>query len=67
MIVLHPTQEQYDALNGYTNGVYRLEFVKDGSDRWVVGTNVLTHPAYSAIHNDLDALERIEFTPLPTE
>jgi len=67
MIVLHPNTEQYNALDGYRNGNSILKFVKDGSDRWIVGLNVLNDPKFSAIHDQLEQLERIEYTPIPEE
>jgi hypothetical protein len=65
MIVLTPNSEQYQALNNYTNGLSKLEFVKDGADKWIVGLNVLTDPVFIEIYDQLDLLERIEFTPIP--
>lgn len=67
MIVLHPNNQQYKALNGYRNGNAILLFVKDGSDRWIVGTNVLNDPKFAEIHDALNELERIEYTPFPPE
>lgn len=63
MIVLHPNEEQYKALNGYTNGVYKLIFAIDGSGRYIVGLEVLDEPKFSEIHEQLLQLERIEYTP----
>lgn len=63
MIVLMATQEQYNNLNGYVNGPNELLFVKDGSDRWIVGTEILEDPAFSEIHVQLEELERVEYTP----
>lgn len=63
MIVLHPNTEQYNALNGYTKNSSRLEFVKDGSNKWIVGLEVLNDPNFSEIHDQLNELERIEYTP----
>jgi hypothetical protein len=65
MIVLHPNTEQYTALNGYTNNASELLFVKDGSDRWIVGLEVLNDTNFEAIHDQLNELERIEYTPFP--
>jgi hypothetical protein len=65
MIVLHPNLEQYNALNGYKNNASELIFVKDGSDRWIVGLEVLDDPNFSEIHDQLNELERIEYTPFP--
>jgi len=67
MIVLHPNTGQYNALDGYRNGNSVLKFVKDGSDKWIVGLNVLTDPKFEAIRNQLNQLERIEYTPIPDE
>jgi hypothetical protein len=63
MIVLHPNEEQYNALNGYKNNASELLFVKDGSDRFIVGIEVLDDPNFSEIREQLDELERIEYTP----
>jgi hypothetical protein len=65
MIVLHPNETQYNALNGYKNKSSELLFVKDGSDRWIVGLEVLNDPNFADIHEQLDELERIEYTPIP--
>jgi hypothetical protein len=65
MIVLNPNTEQYNALNGYRYNSSELLFVKDGSDRWIVGTEVLNDPNFAEIHDQLEQLERIEYTPVP--
>jgi hypothetical protein len=65
MIVLHPNTEQYNALNGYKYKSSELLFVKDGSNRWIVGTQVLKDPHFAEIHEQLEQLERIEYTPFP--
>jgi hypothetical protein len=65
MTVLHPNLEQYTALNGYKNNASELLFVKDGSDRWIVGLEVLNDPNFLEIHDQLNELERIEYTPFP--
>jgi hypothetical protein len=67
MIVLHPNNEQYTLLNGYRHNSSELLFVKDGSGRWIVGTEVLNDPNFIEIHDQLNELERIEFTPFPDE
>jgi hypothetical protein len=67
MIVLHPNAEQYTALNGYRYKSSELLFVKDGSDRWIVGLQVLNDPNFAEIHDQLNELERIEYTPIPEE
>jgi hypothetical protein len=65
IIVLHPNAEQYNALNGYMHNSSELLFVKDGSDRWIVGLEVLNDSNFAEIHDQLDQLERIEYTPPP--
>ena len=65
MLVLHPNLEQYNTLNGYKNNASELLFVKDGSDRWIVGLEVLNDPNFSEIYDQLNELERIEYTPFP--
>jgi hypothetical protein len=63
IIVLHSNTEQYTALNGYKNKSSELLFVKDGSDRWIVGLEVLKDPNFAEIHDQLQELERIQYTP----
>lgn len=65
MIVLHPNPKQYDDLNGYRHNSSELLFVKDGSDRWIVGLEVLNDDNFAEIHDQLEQLERIEYTPIP--
>jgi hypothetical protein len=65
IIVLHPNEQQYNALNGYKHNSSELLFVKDGSDRWIVGLQVLDDFNFAEIHDQLEQLERIEFTPFP--
>ena len=65
MIVLHPNTEQYNALNGYKYKSSELLFVVDGSGRYIVGTQVLNDPNFVAIHDQLNELERIQYTPVP--
>ena len=63
MIVLHPNTKQYNALNGYKHNAAELLFVLDGSGRYIVGLEVLNDPNFSEIHDQLNELERIEYTP----
>jgi hypothetical protein len=65
MIVLHPNTEQYNALNGYVHNSSELLFVLDGSDRWIVGLQVLDDANFAEIHDQLEQLERIQYTPPP--
>jgi hypothetical protein len=61
--VLTPNSEQFNSLNGYRNGLHRIEFVLDGRGRYIVGLEVLTHYAFAEIREQLNQLERIEYTP----
>lgn len=63
MIVLKATQEQFNALNGYSNKRRKLNFGIDSNNNRVVGVGVLTNPYYKEIHDQLNELERIEYIP----
>jgi hypothetical protein len=63
MIVLTPTPEQLNRLNGFKNNTSKLEFVLDGSGRYIVGIEVLNDPNFTEIHDQLNELEKIEYTP----
>lgn len=67
MIVLLATTEQYEILNGYSNGTSKLSFIQDNNDRWIVGVEVLDDLNFSEILNDLLILDRIEFVEKVTE
>ena len=64
MLVLHTNLEQYNTLNGYKNNTSELLFVKDGSNRWIVGIEVLNDVNFEDIKEQLNELERIEYTPI---
>ena len=61
MIVLKANQQQYESLNGFTNGNNKLKFTKDGNGNWIVGLSVLSSKAFVEIKDDLDSLERIDY------
>ncbi len=63
MIVLHPNEDQYNALNGYKNNASELLFVQDGSNRFIVGIEVLNDPNFIEICEQLIELEQITYTP----
>lgn len=54
MLVLQATQEQYEKLNGYTNGLDVLQFNSDLQ----VGLSVLECEGFSEILEELNKLER---------
>lgn len=61
MKVLHANQEQYEALNGFSQSVSILEFTKDGLDRWVVGKEVISNGNFLEIREQLLELEEIDY------
>ena len=67
MTVLTVNQDQYNALNGYTNRNSVLQFVKDANNNWIVGKQVLTDDAFLAIRPQLEALEEIDHNPKQEE
>ena len=64
MIVLHANNEQHAQLNGYQKNESILIFAIDGSGKYIVGLEVLNDPNFADIHEQLDALERVEYTPV---
>jgi len=61
--VLKATPEQYEKLNGYTNGVSMIEFIEDANGGYVISVDVVQDEAFSEIHSDLLKLELVEYTP----
>ena len=67
MKVLKANNEQYNALNDYTNGNHILRFVKDADNNWIVGKSVLTDDKFIAIRSQLEQLEEIDYNPIIVE
>jgi hypothetical protein len=67
MIVLHANDEQHAQLNGYRKNESELLFAIDGSGKYIVGLEVLDDSNFLEIHEQLNALERIEYTPINEE
>jgi hypothetical protein len=65
MDVLKATQQDYEDLDGYQNGPDRLEFRQDADGNWICGTQNIDNPAFAAIRDRLDGMERIPFNPPP--
>jgi hypothetical protein len=65
MIVLTPNEQQFQELNGYQNGIFRLEFAIDGSGRYFANLSILEYEPFREVWDKLNELERIEFTPHP--
>ena len=67
MIVLHPTPEQAEKLDGYRHKSSVLQFVTDGSGKLIVGKEVLNDPNFAAIHDELKQLKQVTYTPFENE
>lgn len=65
--VLKATEAQYNAINGYTQGNNKIEFIQDANDNWIIGKSVLTDIAFSEILPQLQELEEIPFNPKRVE
>jgi hypothetical protein len=63
MIVLTPNEQQFQELNGYQNGIFRLEFAIDGSGRYFASLSILEYEPFKEVWDKLNKLDRIEFTP----
>jgi hypothetical protein len=63
MIVLTPSTEQLNRLNGFKNKTSKLEFVPDGSGKLIVGVEVLNDPNFEPIKEDLKQLKQVTYTP----
>jgi len=61
MKVLKATKTQYNSLNGFQNGISKLEFAKDINDNWIVGLEVLEDKNFAEIKEQLSKLTQIEF------
>lgn len=61
MKVLKATKTQYNSLNGFQNGLSKLEFAKDINDNWIVGLEVLEDENFAEIKEQLSKLTQIEF------
>lgn len=63
MIVIKATQEQYEALNGFSYKNNILLFAKDRDNNWIVGLEVLHNGNFLEIREQLQSLEQIEYVP----
>ena len=67
MEVLKANSEQYEALNGFTNGNSHISFIQDANDNWIIGKEILTDDKFLEIRNQLEQLEVIPYNPKETE
>jgi hypothetical protein len=61
--VLKANIEQYNAVNGYQNGIQKLDFAIDKNNNYIMVLDILTNPYFAEIRNQLNELERIEYIP----
>jgi hypothetical protein len=59
--VLKATQEQYNKLNGYTNGLHSIQFIKDANNNWVIGQEILNDISYQFIWGDIKLMPLIDW------
>jgi hypothetical protein len=62
MKVLKATATKKNNLEGIYNNV-ELKFIQDINDNWVVNDSVLTDDNFIEIREQLNALNKIEYTP----
>jgi DNA-binding SARP family transcriptional activator len=67
MKVLKANEIQYKELNGFENLPYRLSFIKDADDNWIIDENVLYREEYNDILDKLKELEVIDYNPKKDE
>jgi hypothetical protein len=67
MVVLKANTEQFNALNGYQNGVDRIEFALDGAGNYIAGLEILHYEPFAEIRDQLLELEQINYIPYDSE
>jgi hypothetical protein len=65
--VLKATDFQKAALEGNYPNNTGLRFTKDANNNWIVGLNVIEAPEFAEIKTQLQALEQIDYNPIPAE
>ena len=67
MEVLKANIQQYEALQGFSNGNHIINFSLDTDDNYIIGKEVLTDDKFLEIRNQLGQLEVIPYNPKNTE
>ena len=67
MDVLKANTQQYEALNGFSNGNNYIDFIEDADGNYTIGKEVLTDYKFLEIRNQLKQLEVIPYNPKETE
>lgn len=62
-MVLKATNNQFNSINGYTNGASTIQFKLDGNGNYIIGRQVLFDDAFVEIRDELEMLEEIEYLP----
>jgi len=67
MDVLKANTQQYEALNGFSNGNNYIDFIEDADGNYTIGKEVLTDDIFLEIRDQLEQLEVIPYNPKITE
>ena len=67
MEVLKANTQQYEALNGFSNGNNYIDFIEDADGNYTIGKEVLTDDIFLEIRDQLEQLEVIPYNPKITE
>ena len=67
MDVLKANTQQYEALNGFSNGNNYIDFIEDADGNYTIGKEVLTDDIFLEIRDQLEQLSIINYNPKDTE
>ena len=67
MDVLKANTQQYEALNGFSNGNNYIDFIEDADGNYTIGKEVLTDDIFLEIRDQLEQLSIINYNPKETE
>ncbi len=60
-MVYRASAEKQAEMQGWTNGIHRLEFAQDDVGNWVIGKQCADDPAFAPIAAELRAMTEIPF------
>jgi hypothetical protein len=67
MEVIKANIQQYEALQGFSNGNHVIDFSLDADDNYIIGKQVLTDDNFIEIRESLKELKVINYNPKETE
>jgi hypothetical protein len=67
MEVLKANIQQYEVLQGFSNGNHIIDFSLDADDNYIIGKQVLTDDNFIEIRENLEELEVINYNPKEEE